>query len=186
MKVMLRKGGHRDLLNVYPAIQTNFDEEEMITQLHLHRGMLSGAVDLWIICDEQGLAFGYAVVFNKSMYGYAFLKYFGVLPWYRGHGIGVEAMRELHKKYADRQGILTEITDFPDEDENRQKKLRKFFARFGYVDMEYDYAIRGTAAHVMIKPIRGNAELGKIAPRILNDYYSRVLDPFTMEKMITL
>ena len=38
------------------------------------------------------------------------------------------------------------------------KKLFKFFKRFGYEEIESDYRISGTTAHVFVKPIRGEGE----------------------------
>lgn len=56
-------------------------------------------------------------------------------------GVGIAAMRLINKRYADRQGIIAELTSFEDEDGSMIKGLRKFFARFGYVVVDSDYRI---------------------------------------------
>jgi len=183
--LILRKGGHRDLEKYYSLFNVDFDTEELIDKLTLHRAMLKGNAELLIVTDEEAkMDVAYAVTFPKSLYGYVLLKYFAVFPWVRGKGIGIESMRLLNKQYADRQGIVAEITDFPDDDPNHQKKLFRFFARFGYVLVDSDYRIGGTEAHVMVKPIKGGTELSPVVHRMVRDYYSRVLSITAMEKMI--
>lgn len=66
--------------------------------------------------EESSLEVAYALVLTKNLYGYVLLKYMAVLPWYRGKGVGIAAMRLINKRYADRQGIIAELTSFEDED----------------------------------------------------------------------
>ena len=185
MTLILRIGGHMDLDKMYPAMEIEFDSEELFSRIAMHKAMMNGTAELLMFCDgESGMTVGYAYVITKNLYGYVLLKYFSVLPWYRGHGVGVEAMREINKKYADRQGIITEITDFPDDNANRQTQLRKFFSRFGFVDVPANMTISGTDAHVLVKPMKGTWEIGRIAPRIMTDFYSRVLTGFEMKRYL--
>jgi len=185
MTLTLRRGGHLDLDKMYPAMEIEFDSEELFGKLAMHKALMNGTAELLLFCDgESGMTVGYAYVIVKNLYGYVLLKYFSVLPWYRGHGVGVEAMRLINKNYLDRQGIITEITDFPDENVNRQRDLRKFFSRFGYVDVPVEMTVSGTAAHVLVKPIKGTWEIGKVAHRIMNDFYTRVLTGFEMRKYL--
>ena len=95
-------------------------------------------------------------------------------------------MRQLNKRYANTQGILAELTEFPDEDEDRLKKLRKFFSRFGYEEVAVDYTISGTRANLYVKPICGTAEIAPVAHRIVRDFYARCLNAFALEKMIDI
>ena len=92
----------------------------------------------------------------------------------------------MNKRYAGRQGIMAELTEFDDPEENHLKKLFKFFARFGYVECECDYTISGTRAHLMVKPVKGTADVGPVAHRIINDFYSRCLRPASVYKMIDI
>ena len=184
MNLTIREGGHRDLDRMYPSMEMEFDSEELMSKLTMHKAMMNGSARLLILCDgESGITVAYAFVLTKNMYGYVLLKYFSVLPWYRRQGVGVESLRLIHREFAEKQGILTEITDFPDENADRQNQLRKFFARFGYVDVPVSMTVSGTAAHVLVKPIKGTWEIEKVAPRILRDFYSRVLTPPGMAKI---
>lgn len=183
----LRKGGHRDLEKYYGLMEIDFDSEELFSKLSIHKAMLNGDQELVIFYDdESGMEVGYALVCVKNLYGYVLLKYMAVMPWYRGKGFGIELMRQLNRRYADTQGILAELTEFPDEDADRLRKLRKFFGRFGYEELDIDYTISGTRANLYVKPICGTGEIGKVAHRIVRDFYSRCLNAFAMERMIDI
>lgn len=183
----IRKGSHVELEKYYPLMEMDFDSEELMPRLSLHRAMMNGTAELLIVYEkESGLDVSYALVIEKNIYGYALLKYMAVLPWYRGRGMGVETMRFINRRYADRQGLIAEITEFEDEDKDRVKKLRKFFARFGYVEIESDYCISGVRANVMVKPMKGSADIAPIAHRIIPDFYSRCLGPRAVRKMIDI
>lgn len=185
--ITLRKGGHKDLERYYPAMEVDFDSEELISKLAIHKGLMNGSMELLVFFDDESdIELGYALVGIKSLYGYALLKYFAILPWYRGHGVGVETMRLINKRYADRQGIIAELTEFEDPEVDHLKKLFRFFARFGYVEVPVDYTISGTTAHLMVKPIKGTVEIEKVAKRILIDIYSRVMSAGAMFDMIDI
>ena len=61
----------------------------------------------------------------------------------------------MNQRYADKQGLLAELTTFEDEKGEYLRKLRKFFARFGYVKIESDYRIGGSPVELMVKPLQG-------------------------------
>ena len=183
----LRKGGHKELEKYYGLMEIDFDSEELFSKLTIHKAMLNSDMELVILYDEDSrMDIGYALVCLKNLYGYVLLKYMAVMPWYRGRGFGVELMRQLNKRYANTQGILAELTEFPDEDEDRLKKLRKFFSRFGYEEVAVDYTISGTRANLYVKPICGTAEIAPVAHRIVRDFYARCLNAFAVEKMIDI
>ena len=185
--INIRKGGHKDLERYYPAMEMDFDSEELISKLLLHKAMMSGEAELMIFFDdESNLELGYALVLVKNLYNYVLLKYFAILPWYRDKGVGVAAMRLLNKRYADKQGILAEITEFDDPEVDHIKKLYKFFARFGYIEVPCDYKIGGVKANLMAKPIKGSALLAPVAHRVIIDFYSRILRPSAMFNMIDI
>ena len=183
----LRVGGHKDLERYYIAIKNDFDEKELISRLNIHKAMLKGDMELLLVYDdESGLDYAYAVTVKNSVYGYVLLKYFGVLPFYRDHGVGVSAMRLINKHYAEKQGILAELTVFNDEEDQTLNKLRRFFARFGYVKLSTDYKIGGSDVELMVKPIQGSEEIDRVAHRMIIDFYSRVLNSSAMYKMIDI
>ena len=171
----IRKGGHRDLERYYSMMEIDFDSEELFGRLTLHSALLKGEAELLVFFDDESkMELGYAFAATNNLYGYVLLKYFGIFPWYREHGLGVEAMRLINKRYADKQGIVAEITDFPDQDEDHQKKLFRFFARFGYVEVNCACSINGTTDHIWVKPIKGTADISPVCRRILSDFYRRL------------
>ncbi len=183
----VRKGGHVELERFYSAMEIDFDEKELLGKWSIHRAMSAGDQELLIFSDDEtGLDVGYALVMCRGLYGYVLLKYFGILPWFRGKGQGIEAMRLMNKRYADRQGILAELTTFDDENGDYLRKLRKFFSRFGYVQVESDYRLGGAPVDLMVKPIRGDWDIAPIAHRMIRDFYSRCLHFGSYERMIDI
>ena len=49
--------------------------------------------------EESNLEVAYALVLTKNLYGYVLLKYMAVLPWYRGKGVGIAAMRLIREDF---------------------------------------------------------------------------------------
>jgi len=183
----LRACGHRDLERIYPAFELDFDKKELLPKLGVHKALLRGDAELLAVYDEDtGIEVAYALVGVRSLYGYVWLKYFSVSPWYRDKGLGVQAMRLINRRYADRQGILAELTAFGDEDGSTLRKLRRFFARFGYVEIPSDVTIGGEKACVVVKPLQGSEEISPYVHRILRDFYSRVLTGVGMQRMVEL
>ncbi len=183
----LRKGGHRDLERYYGLMEVDFDSEELIGKLALHRAISKGDAELLIAYDDETRIEGaYALVFPRSLYGCVLVKYLAVFPWFRGRGVGVELMRLLNRRYADRQCLLAEITEFADPEPDHVRKVVRFFSRFGYSELDCDWRIAGTKAHLFVKPVKGSAEaLAGVYRRVLADFYSRVLSPAAMSRMFS-
>ena len=183
----LRTGGHRELERLYSAFELDFDRRELLPKISIHKAMMAGDQELLVFYDEEsGITAGYALVMVRGVYGYVLLKYFGILQWFREQGLGIQAMRLLNKRYADRQGILAELTVFDDADGDYLRKLRKFFTRFGYQDVRSDYRLGGAPVDLMVKPIRGTAEIAPVAHRMIADFYSRCLRPVSFAKMVDI
>lgn len=183
----IRNGGHRELEKYYQLMEMDFDSDELISKMIIHRGLINGSWEFLIVYDEESrMDVAYALIGKKNLYGYALLKYFAVLPWNRGQGVGIQSMRLINKHCADRQGIIVEITEFEDEDKDRVKKLRKFFARFGFVEIESDYRISGVEAHIMVKPILGTEDIAPVAHRIIPDFYCRCMPDMFVYKMLDI
>lgn len=127
---------------------------------------------------------GYALVLTKNLYGYVDLKYFAIMPWFRGRGLGVQLMREINRRYADSQGIVTELTEFEDEDKDRLRKLRKFFNRFGYEEVAADCSIAGVRDNLYVKPLKGSADLTPVIHRVLPDFYTRFMPAAAVHRML--
>ena len=183
----LIKVGHREMQRYYPLLETDFDSEELIGRLPMHKGISNGSIDFLVLREEEsGMDAGYAVVLPKNLYGYVDLKYFAVMPWFRGRGLGVQLMREINRRYADTQGIIAELTEFDDPDPDRLKKLRRFFARFGYEELRSDCTIRGVKDNLLVKQIRGSADLTPVAQRVLPDFYTRFMSPNAFWRMMDI
>ena len=183
----IRKGGHVELERFYSAMEIDFDQKELIGKWSIHRAISAGDQELLLFSDEEsGIDVGYALLMCRGLYGYVLLKYFGILPWYRGKGLGVEAMRLINKRYADTQGLLAELTTFDDEQGEYLRKLRKFFARFGYVQVRSDYRLGGSPVELMVKPLQGPWDIAPIAHRMIRDFYSRCLRFSNYERMIDI
>ena len=183
----LIKVGHREMQRYYPLMETDFDSEELIGRLAMHKGISNGSIDFLVFREEEsGMDAGYAVVLTKNLYGYVDLKYFAVMPWFRGRGLGVQLMRELNRRYADTQGIIAELTEFDDPDPDRLKKLRKFFARFGYEEIQSNCTIRGVKDNLLVKQIKGSADLTPVAHRVLPDFYTRFMTPTAFWRMMDI
>ncbi|MBQ9686483.1 MAG: hypothetical protein IJV41_08085 [Oscillospiraceae bacterium] len=183
----IRKGGHRELERYYPLMEIDFDSEELVGKLAIHRGMMNGSVELLIVTDDEtGMDAAYALMLTKSLYGYVDMKYMGVMPWFRGKGLGIQTMRLINKYYADTQGILAEITEFDDPDPDRLRKLKKFFHRFGYEEIPCDCTIRGVRDNVYLKPIKGTADIAPIIHRVLPDFYTRFLPDAAVWRMLEI
>ena len=186
---MLRliKVGHREMQRYYPLMETDFDSEELIGRLAMHKGISNGSIDFLVFREEEsGMDAGYAVVLTKNLYGYVDLKYFAVMPWFRGRGFGIQLMREINRRYADSQGIIAELSEFDDPDPDRLKKLRRFFKRFGYEEIKSDYTIRGVKDNLLVKPIKGSADLTPVIHRVLPDFYTRFMSASAFWRMMDI
>ena len=183
----VRKGGHRDLERYYSLLEIDYDKKELLPKLAIHRAISRGDQEFLLFADEESkLDVAYALVNVRSLYGYVLLKYFGVIPWYRGHNLGVESMRLINRRYADKQGILAELTVFDKEDKDTLRKLRRFFERFGFEHVSCDYRLGGAPVTLMVKPMKGTAEIGPVAHRLIRDFYTRILSPLGVEKMVDI
>ncbi len=183
----IRKCGHKELERYYQLFEMDFDSEEILPKIAVHKALMNGSFELIAVYDEESkMDLAFALVGCKSLYGYVLLKYLSVMPWCRDQGIGIETMRLINKRYADRQGIIAEFTEYSEDDPARRRKLMKFFARFGYVEVESNYYIGEGDVKVMVKPIKGTAEIESVIHRIIPDFYSRFLSPFTMERMVNI
>ena len=189
MALILRVCGHRELERVWSLFELDFDKRELLPRLGVHKAMLKGDVELLAVTDDGSrLDLAYALVGCRSLYGYVWLKYLDVIPFYRDKGVGIEAMRLLHRRFAGSQGVVTEVTAFGEEegkDENLRSQ-RKFFARFGYEKIESDLRLGGEEDHVLVKPIRGTAALSPIIHRVMLDFYSRVYSPAGLSRAVEI
>lgn len=187
MALKLRKGGHRDLEKYYTLMEMDFDSAELLPKMTLHRAISRGSVELLMAYDdESNLDVAYALTFPEGMYNYVLLKYIGVLPWYREHGMGIETMRMINRRYAEKQGIVAEIAEFEDDYPDHIPKLLRLAARFGFEETDVEYAIAGTKTHLMVKPLKGTADIKPVAGRIMADFYTSCVPFEKAKKIVTM
>ena len=182
----IRNATMTELGRWYRALETDFDRRELLPLSAVRKAVRRREMEFLLFEEkESGLTVGYALTGIRNVYGYVLLKYFGILPWYREHGIGVQAMRLLHQRYADSQGILAELTAFDDSDDGAYlRKLIRFFRRFGYEEVPCRYCLGGAAVTLMAKPVRGTSEVSPVSQRLLLDFYSRWLRPAQVRNML--
>ncbi|MBR0355804.1 MAG: hypothetical protein IJK35_10560 [Oscillospiraceae bacterium] len=188
MGLILRACGHRELERIWSLFDLDFDKKELLPKLGVHQAMLKGDMELLAVTeDESRIDLAYVLVGCRGLYGYVWLKYLDVIPFYREKGLGIETMRLINRRYADRQGIVAEITDFNDEAGGETLRAqRKFFARFGYEEIKSDLRIGGVEDHILVKPIRGTAEIAPIIHRVMLDFYSRVYPPAALARAVEI
>ena len=62
----------------YSALETDFDERELLPLAAVRRAVKRGEQEFLLFEDEEtGIPEGYALVCIRSVYGYVLLKYFG-------------------------------------------------------------------------------------------------------------
>ena len=96
------------------------------------------------------------------------------------------AVLAVWQELAAEQGLVAELAVFDPEDKDTLRKLRKFFSRFGYEPVDCAYRLGGVPAELMVKPIKGTAEIGPVVHRVIRDFYARVLNPARLEKMVEI
>ena len=106
----LRKCSHRDLEKYYSIFEMDFDSDELLPKLSIHKAMLRGEQELIAMYDEEsGMDIACALVCTKSLYGYVLLKYFSVLPWYRDRGLALRPCALLISAMPTGRGLLPSL-----------------------------------------------------------------------------
>ena len=49
----IRKGGHADLEKYYPLMEMDFDSEELIPKLSLHKAIMNGTAELLVVYEQE-------------------------------------------------------------------------------------------------------------------------------------
>ena len=65
----IRKGGHKDLEHYFTLIEMDFDSEEIIPRIAIHKGIMNGSIEMLVAYDEDsGMDAGYALVAPRSFH----------------------------------------------------------------------------------------------------------------------
>lgn len=178
----LRVGTVSDLHRIYPQMRRDFHAYERMPELFLARAIRRGAQELLLLTDETGQEAGYAICCVKSLYGYVLLNYLAMDPARRGTGAGSAALELLSRRYAGKQGIILELTDTPGEEEDTVRR-RRFYGRAGFVPVDCPYSLGGHEAFLMVKPLRGTADIARAAKLIMPEIYSWSMPKFVVEHL---
>lgn len=183
MNYFMKLGYTSDLGRIYKKMRADFHYFERIPEPFMRRAMHRGEQELLLFADENGREAGYAFCGTRSMYGYVLLNYLAVDESMRGTGIGSAALRLIFERYADRRGLIIELTDAPGEEEE-MKRRHVFYERAGFVDVPCDYRLGGKRAYLMAKPLSGTADIAAIAHRLMQEFYGRMLPAPLLKKVL--
>lgn len=173
MDYRLQKGGHRDLHRVYPMLAFDFRPFERFSEFTFQAALLGGDAELLLLKNASGVECGYAVMFTGSHYKYVMLAFIAVYPGFRGHGAGGAFLDLLRARYADRQGILLEVTEH--EDPKETQRLITIYGGRGWRRVPCIYRLGGRSAVLMNLPLQGPEDVSAAAPLIVDDLYRRIL-----------
>lgn len=162
------RGGHEDLHRVYPMMCYDFESWERPTEAEFHAAMLKGA-ELLLLKDGEGRECGYALMLKSRGAGYVLLGWLGVYPNVRGHGVGGVFLSLLNEWYSALDGILLEVTKYPELEKAR--KLHAFYQRNGYGDVDCAYTCYGAPTALMYCPLAGAPDISAQVKAIMKDCY---------------
>ncbi len=170
----ITNGGHRDIQRIYPLMELEFPKSELFPQMVLQAGILSGAMEMLIMNTEEGLETAYAFLQTKSMYGYVMISFLSVYPTMRGRGVGEEFLSLIKSRYSDAQGILLEVTDPRDQDGEKSKKLRAYYERQGWREVDCEYEVNGEPATLLNYAVKGPEDIELAARRIVYNLFEPI------------
>ncbi len=182
MEYSIKRGGHRDLKRIYPMIEFDFEDWERPTELEFHGAFLKGGAEILLLKDEDGLEAGYAVMLIHRPTAYVMLGWLSVYPTVRGGGIGGKFLTLIKEFYADKQGILLEITQYPELEKAR--RLHAFYSRNGWRDVACTYSICDVESGLMWLPINGAEDIHLAIQLIIREVYSGIYNDIKFRKFI--
>lgn len=180
----IKKCGHKELHDYYKVMKSDFEKSELPPEIVFQKALLQNQIEFLLIVDDTvKVTIAYAVVCPKSMYGYGLLMYFAVMPWYRGKGLGTDALRLINKRYNSLRGMLLEVTNHPDK-ATGDRRIR-FYQREGYEIVRCgDYTLFGVPARIMVRQKKGLPDPGPVMHRIMPEIYTHLFSETTVRKNI--
>lgn len=170
---IIKKGGHRDLHRIYPMLAFDFRPFERFRELTFQAALLGGDAELLLLKNAAGVECGYAILFTRSLYQYVLLAFIAVYPPFRGQGAGGAFLDLIRARYAEKQGILLEVTEHDDPGET--ERLKGIYGARGWRLVPCIYRLGGHDAVVMNLPLRGPADISAAVTLIVNDIYRSIL-----------
>ena len=164
----LERGGHADMKRIYPMMEFDFHDWERPKHLECQRALLRGA-ELLLLKNAQNAECGYALMLKNNMTGYALLGWLAVYPHVRGNGVGGEFLSLIRERYEGWQGLLLEVTEYPQLEKGR--KLHSFYGRNGYSDVNCHYTLSNRSTALMYMPIAGAQDISPAVRSIVRSVY---------------
>lgn len=179
----IERGGHADMKRIYPMMTFDFKDWERPTQLECQGALLRGA-ELLLLKDAQNAECGYALMLKNRVTGYVLLGWLAVYPHMRGAGTGREFLQLIKERYEGLQGILLEVTEYPELEKAR--KLHAFYERNGYADVNCRYTLGGRETALMYQPLSGPADISPAIKTILRSTYAPLYNETTLRRLISV
>lgn len=182
----LKKAGCTEMHKYYAIMQEDFSKDELVPEIVFQKSLFQRSADLLLVVDDTiGVTIAYALVCPKSLYGYGLLWFFAVLPWYRGRGLGTEAMKLINQKYGRLRGMMLEITEVPDA-ATANRRIR-FYNNVGYrVVKTGDIKLNGIPMKLMVRQPASAPDPGPYIHRILPEIYSHMFSEPMVEKLLDI
>lgn len=177
------RGGHADMKRVYPMMEFDFHDWERPTRAECQLALLRGA-ELLLLRDAHGVEYGYALMLKNSLTGYVLLGWLAVYPHARGGGIGGEFLSLIRERYAGWQGLLLEVTEYPELEKAR--KLHAFYSRNGYADVACRYSLSGRGTALMYLPLQGPADISAVVKSVVRGVYECMYSEAALGRIVTI
>ena len=179
----LKKCSYKEMHNYYGMMEQDFNKTILPPEIVFHKALFQHQIELVVVMDDTiKVAIAYAIVCPKSLYGYAMLMYFAVMPWYRDKGLGTEAMRLIDRRYSRLQGILVEIPQGDSAD-----AAADFFGRLGYKTVKCGpYTHSGVPTKIMARLPEGAPSPAPVMHRVIPELYTHIYSDTTVGKLINI
>lgn len=179
----IERGGHADMKRIYPMMTFDFHDWERPSHLECQRAMLRGA-ELLLLKDAQNAECGYAFMLKSRLTGYVLLGWLAVYPHIRGGGIGGQFLSLIREYYNGWQGILLEVTEYPELEKAR--KLHDFYQRNGYSDVDCHYTLSGRSCALMYQPLEGAKDIAPVVKSVVRSIYECMYSESALWNIISI
>lgn len=179
----IERGGHADMKRIYPMMTFDFHDWERPSHLECQRAMLRGA-ELLLLKDAQNAECGYAFMLKSRLTGYVLLGWLAVYPHIRGGGIGGQFLSLIREYYNGWQGILLEVTEYPEL--KKARKLHDFYQRNGYSDVDCHYTLSGRSCALMYQPLEGAKDIAPVVKSVVRSVYECMYSESALWNIISI